>query len=410
MIQRLGMISPILKSLVSPYLKESHLEELRSILSKVCYAESTDKIIYRTITFNELEKIDLSSVRELIISLSNKAYHEDFLTNKMKEIKAKWSTKSIPTEVITEKGNSTCLGDLTEFTAELEDTLETIYKILSNKHVAIIERECEEFLKNLLRVNDIVDNLKKLQQRWMLYDDLFSSPDMKKQMGGEFQTFENSSKTLLNIFKKIELKNHALSVWRIPQIDDHILKITAGQNILQANIEMHLNSKRQAFCRLYLLSDEELLDILANFYKNLNVFNSYLNKMFDSVHMIRINEDQGETFINAIVSQNHELVQFDNIPFSAKESLEETLELLQTMMKGKMKELITKRYEEISQGAKEEKFETFDLEKFVKENVLQCSMVAFEAFWMSFIHGCISKQDDEFISGINSMVLYRNCL
>jgi Dynein heavy chain, N-terminal region 2 len=408
MIQRLSYLSPLLKSLLWPYLKELHLEELRKLLNKVCWEDWPDKIITKTITISELEKIDLLPVRESIIQLSNKAYHEDFLTNKLKEIKSNWSIKSIPTDILTEKNGVTCLGDLRDFLEELEDTLQTIWKILSNKHVTIIQRDTEEFQKNLLKVNDIVESLKKLQQRWILYDDLFSWPDLKKQMGNEFATFENSSKMLLNIFKKIEVKNHALSVWRIPQIDDHILKITANQTILQTNIELHLNNKRQSFYRLYLLSDQELVDILANFYKNLNIFNTYLGKMFDSVNSIRLNEGIGETFINAIISNNQEIIQFDDIPFSAKESLEETLELLQGMMRMKIKDLIVKKHDEILIGSKEEKFETFDLEKFVKDNVMQCSLLAFECFWMNFIYNCVSKQDDEFLGGISNMIIYRN--
>ena len=147
-------------------------------------------------------------------------------------------------------------------------------------------------------------------------------------MPTEASQFDVSSKMLLAIFKKIEMKNAATNLWRIPQIDDHLLKVSNSFEQLQVAVEGHLDYKRQKFYRLYLLTNEEMLDMLANYYKNVNVFNTYISKMFDSVSSIKLVEEAGDHFIVALVSYNGEALTFPNIAFQSKGSLEEVMDQL----------------------------------------------------------------------------------
>ena len=69
-----------------------------------------------------------------------------------------------------------------------------------------------------------------------------------------------------------------------------------------------------------------MLDMLANYYKNVGVFNTYISKMFDSVSSIKLVEESGDHFINALVSYNGETLTFPNIAFQSKGSLEEVMD------------------------------------------------------------------------------------
>ena len=352
------------------------------------------------VSLADLESINIDAVRQEAISVSIKAYHEDFLTNLLKEVKNRWANMVVPVGPIDTKPDITALGELKEFMEVLEDSQQTLNKILSNKHVGIILRETTDLQKGLARIEDLVGRLAKLQLRFVFFDDLLFSADIKKQMPTEASTFEVAAKLLLGVFKKVEMKNSAMGIWKIPQIEDHIMKVTNYFDQLQTNVEALLDVKRQKFCRLYLLTNEEMLDLLANFYKNMGVFNAYLGKMFDSVASIRIFEDAGEHFINAIVSLNGEAITFPNIHFHSKGSLEDVMDQLLQVMKAKIKELIFKRNDDIIEATKNIKLELFELDKYCRDNILQPSLLAFDFFLQQLVVNSVGKGEDGLLDNV----------
>ena len=400
--KKLGHVSPLIKAIVSPYLRDSHLEELKKVYARIASPEVTAAILAGSITVGEVERLEVEQVRNEVIAVANKAYHEDFLTNKLKELKVEWAAMQVPMGPMEQRTEFVGMVGVPEFNEKLEDALQTISKILSNKHVTLMQREAEDFQKNLAKIQDIVDRLAQLQAKFLFFDDLFLSPDLKKHLSNESIVFENASKLLLALYRRVESRSNAMGIWRTQQLEDHLAKVTAAFDQLQVNVESHLVQKRQRFGRLYLLTNEEMLDLMGNFYKNTSVFNAYLNKMFDSVSAIKVIEDMGESAICGIVSPNGELMQFSEIPFNSKGALEEVLEQLQTVMKTKIKELIFKRFDELVEGTKNIRLEEFEIDKFAKDNLLQSSLLSVDYFFGQLIVNSVGKGEDGFLDSVLS--------
>lgn len=399
-LQTLEQMSPMLKAMVSPYLKQSHIEELSAIYRKFGGESNIERLIEGKVAVGELQSMGLFDVRLDITAIAIRAYHEDYLSTMLRDLKKKWIKVSVPFGPLEQNPDITGITQLNIFYGEVEEGAEILNKILSNKYAKIIFKETEEFKKSIQRAEEIVSKLYGLQTKYCFFESLFASPDMKKQMPTEGQAFDNAAKLFLTNLKKVELKNNALGLHRIHQLEDNIAKLTVAFDSMSATLEKHLDEKRQTFCRLYLLSDSELLDLLSNFYKNVTVFNKYLSKMFDSVATLRVVDDSGEYIINGLQSANNEVIPFEDSPFHSRGSLEEVLEQILNVMRTKIKQLIFKRYNELVDSTRSIDLEKFDFEKPVKDNLNQCTMVSVESYFSQLLINSIGKGEDGFVDSV----------
>jgi hypothetical protein len=393
-------LSPFYKSALSPFLKESHFEELLKIYEQITDKSKAETIIKGEATWSQINELNIAKVRQDVIGVAVKAYHEDNLQSMLKELKAKWSKINIPFMALPHNPDIYGFADLRPLIYDLEDGLHTLGKLLANKYVGIILKETEDYQKLLTKVHESLSRLNSIQQKFVFFDALFMSPDMKKQLPTDGVAFDNAAKIFLGMIKKIEAKSTVLTVHRLPQFEDNMGKMQQAFEGLEKNLDRHLSMKRQKFTRLYLMSDSELLDMLSNFYKNVNVFNQHLSKMFDSVAGIRVVEDGGDVHINGIYSDNQETIAFPDIAFHSKGSLEDVMIELLAVMQAKVKESIFKKFDDLLDGTRMVDLEKFDLERFTKDSVMQSTLVSIDCYLGQLLINSIGKGDDGFLESV----------
>lgn len=393
-------MSPFFKAVVSPYLKDSHLAELKTVYSKLADEHTTERLLEGRITVGELEKIDLQSSRHEIIGIANKAYHEDLLLTMLKDLKSKWVKVVVPFGSMDHNPDIIGLINLQAFYDEVEEGLQTLNKLLSNKYAAIITKDAEDFQKTLQKTMEIVKRLSILQAKYVFFDGLFASPDMKKHLPSEGLMFDSTSKAFLSLLKKVELKNQALGLRKIPQIEDGISKLMTTFETLESTLDKYLETVRQKFSRLYLLSDTELLDLLSNYYADLTIFNKHLSKMFDSIASVKVSDDNSEPVIVGFSSFNNETISFPDSPFHLRGSLEEVLDQLLNIMKLRIKQVIFKKYEELLDATRSIDLEKYDFEKFCKDQVLQATLLSLDTYLNQLLVNSIGKGEEGFVDSI----------
>lgn len=96
-----------------------------------------------------------------------------------------------------------------------------------------------------------------------------------------------------------------------------------------------METKRQAFPRFYFLSNDELIDILANS-QNLKVIQGHLKTCFDNIVKIDIKDEE---IVEAMNSNEKEKVPFKK-PVKARGMIEVWLEQLQNTMKENLYQLM----------------------------------------------------------------------
>ena len=98
---------------------------------------------------------------------------------------------------------------------------------------------------------------------------------------------------------------------------------------IQKKLEDYLEKKRGDFPRFYFLSNDELLEILANS-NNMEVIQQNLRTCFDNINKLEINNDNMD--ILAMISSEGEKVNFIKCP-RAKGQVEVWLALVQNAMR-----------------------------------------------------------------------------
>lgn len=103
---------------------------------------------------------------------------------------------------------------------------------------------------------------------------------------------------------------------------------------IQKKLEDYLENKRAAFPRFYFLSNDELLEILANS-QNLDVIQQHLKTCFDNLVKLEINELD----IVAMFSNEGERVPFNKVQ-KARGQVEQWLDSVQAEMRNTLQRLL----------------------------------------------------------------------
>uniref|UniRef100_A0A8C4ZUY6 Dynein, axonemal, heavy chain 6 n=1 Tax=Gadus morhua TaxID=8049 RepID=A0A8C4ZUY6_GADMO len=109
-----------------------------------------------------------------------------------------------------------------------------------------------------------------------------SAPDIQRELGAEAKMFQQVDKSWKEIMRRVNMQPNAL--WAATQ--PGLLEIFQNNNALldqiQKCLEAYLESKRVIFPRFYFLSNDELLEILAQT-RNPQAVQPHLRKCFDAI-------------------------------------------------------------------------------------------------------------------------------
>ena len=162
--------------------------------------------------------------------------------------------------------------------------------ILGSRYVKPLRTEAETWKKNLFTLNQVVEEWVTCQKNWIYLENIFAAADIKKQLPTESQKFESVDKFFKLLMNKTVKNTNAL---RTVKNNPNLLKdLKVNNEILddiQKKLEDYLENKRAAFPRFYFLSNDELLEILANS-QNLDVIQQHLKTCFDNLVKLDIQE------------------------------------------------------------------------------------------------------------------------
>lgn len=135
----------------------------------------------------------------------------------------------------------------------------------------------------------------------MYLENLFASPEIKNTMPEESASFDKVDKFFKDQMKKVDMNRYLAKV-----IDKNSKKLWEKNkdilNTIQKALDALLETKRNIFPRFYFLSNDELLEIMAN--PDVNSVEKNLKKCFDGIHKIK--SESG--VIMAIISPEGEVI------------------------------------------------------------------------------------------------------
>lgn len=153
-------------------------------------------------------------------------------------------------------------------------------------------------------------------------ESIFSAPDIQRQLPNEASLFSQVHSSWKAIMLKAEKNPLAISICTDTDLLQTLIKNNQQLDQIMLYLEAYLESKRVVFPRFYFLSNDELIEIIAQA-RNTRAVQPHMNKCFDAIWRIQFKnddkegnpliadkEDSSPTNIVAMISPEKEIVKF----------------------------------------------------------------------------------------------------
>uniref|UniRef100_A0A8C8RP36 Dynein axonemal heavy chain 6 n=1 Tax=Pelusios castaneus TaxID=367368 RepID=A0A8C8RP36_9SAUR len=173
--------------------------------------------------------------------------------------------------------------------------------IASSRYVGPLKARVDEWQKQLSLFSQTLEEWLTCQRNWLYLESIFSAPDIQRQLPGEAKMFLQVDKSWKEIMRKVNRLPNALRLLESFQNNNGLL------DQIQKCLEAYLESKRVIFPRFYFLSNDELLEILAQT-RNPQAVQPHLRKCFDSISKLEFammtptEGEQEKVFTNDILA------------------------------------------------------------------------------------------------------------
>ncbi|KAF3826620.1 hypothetical protein GH733_009145 [Mirounga leonina] len=238
---------PVIIDLRNPTLKARHWAAIEQTVD----ASLVDLEI--PLTLQKLSELRVFDFGQEIQDISGQASGEAALETILKKVEDSWKTTEFV--ILPHRDSKDVL---------LDDSTINIATIASSRYVGPLKTRVDDWQKQLALFNQTLEEWLNCQRNWLYLESIFNAPDIQRQLPAEAKMFLQVDKSWKEIMRKTFQNNNAL----LDQI--------------QKCLEAYLESKRVIFPRFYFLSNDELLEILAQT-RNPQAVQPHLRKCFDSI-------------------------------------------------------------------------------------------------------------------------------
>ncbi|CAM9165901.1 unnamed protein product, partial [Choristocarpus tenellus] len=274
--------APLMLLMSSPGIKSRHWDE-------IVKATSIGLPYVQDFSLRDLLDADLQSYCAEIEETCVAASKEYSLEKNMDTMEAEWSDLVFETKEYRTSGTR-ILASVDETQQLLDDHIVKTQAMRGSRFIRPFVDRITEWDKTLNDLQDIMDNWLKMQATWLYLEPIFSSDDIMRQMPVEGKLFASVDMTWRDNMLKTFVDPAVLSVARRPGFLDALIDGNEKLDIIQKGLNEYLETKRLAFPRFYFLSNDELLEILAETKDPLRV-QPHLKKCFDGISKLEFQEN-----------------------------------------------------------------------------------------------------------------------
>uniref|UniRef100_A0A6E8VFP2 AAA+ ATPase domain-containing protein n=1 Tax=Anopheles coluzzii TaxID=1518534 RepID=A0A6E8VFP2_ANOCL len=280
---------PVLGFLRNPALKTRHWIKIEQILNRHL-AEETEIYLH---TFEDANAFEEDIAAELM-EVSNMASAEAGLETLLNKVENAW--KELELTVISHRDHRDVfvLAGVDEIQTVLDESSINVTTVAASRHVGPIKPKVDDWVSQLDLFSRTLDEWTQCQQSWIYLEAIFSAPDIQRQLPHETQMFLQVDKAWKDLMRRTQKAPLALAAMTA----EGVLEQLQINNVLLEKVtrclEAYLEVKRMAFPRFYFLSNDELLEILAQT-KNPYAVQPHLSKCFDAIAKIEFGKKKTET-------------------------------------------------------------------------------------------------------------------
>lgn len=313
---------PLVSVLRNPGIRARHWEKMAEIIGQPL-------VLDETTTLSKILDLNLSQHLESFEKISEAATKEFSLQKTLSKMKDEWETLSFVFVDYKESGTK-ILSSVEDTQALLDDQIIKLQTMKGSQFVKPIEEELLVWEKTLILVQEIIDAWLQVQQTWLYLEPIFTSDDIMAQMPVEGRKYKMVDKTWRDIVGDAGSNPKILVVTALPNLLNKLKESNILLEDIQKGLNEYLERKRLFFPRFFFLSNDELLEILAETKDPMRV-QPHLKKCFEGIASLTF---QDNTKIIAMCSSENEKIRLKEViePALAKGAVEKWLLQVEKVM------------------------------------------------------------------------------
>ncbi|XP_030566728.1 dynein heavy chain 6, axonemal [Drosophila novamexicana] len=394
---------PVIGYLRNPNLRARHWTEIEDLLARKFFQEPNIKIS----TYEESHAFDDEANAEALMQISSQATGETQLENMLKAIETMWKETELSIVPHHDQKDVFLLAGTEELQAVLDDANVNINTIAASKFVGPIKARVDEWIAALDQFGKTFEAWMDCQGAWIYLEAIFASADIQRQLPNEAKMFNQVDKNFKEIVRQAKKVALALPTMSSVEVYDMLVEDNRLLDAISRGLEAYLEVKRVVFPRFYFLSNDELLEILAQT-RIPQAVQPHLRKCFDAIYRLEFGQKEGgdgkmipTNDIIAFLSPEGEKLQFGK-GLKARGAVEEWLSKVEDAMFVSVKRYMRFGYQ--CYGAKER-------DEWFQDHPNQVVLTVSQVQWAADIHRIFEGKEKTAISIIEKMTKFEvKCL
>lgn len=274
-IEKMGKNLPSIEVLSNKGLRERHWENINEIMGI--------SFNYKEGSLREILQKGVDSYLGSIEDISDTASKEFKLENMLDKMEKDWQELRFNLIKWKNRGISIFQGSsIEDIQALLDDHTIKAQTIRSNPNVKFMEERAIKWEKLMLYVQDVLEVWIEVQAKYLYLEPIFNFEDINKNLAIEAEKFGKVNMAWVETMKFVENDSLVLSLEKIPDLFETLKNCIKLIEEIEKGLEQHLEEKRLEFPRFFFLSNEDLINILAETRDPLLV-QPHLKKCFEGI-------------------------------------------------------------------------------------------------------------------------------
>ncbi|RYY33023.1 hypothetical protein EON62_04690, partial [archaeon] len=249
----------------------------------------------------------VASIEEVCVNASK----EFSLERALDRMETEWQPVVLDLKPYSTSGTHILAGASSEeVQALLDDHIVKSSTMAASRYAKALESRIKTWMSNLTEIQSVLDMWLKVQSTWLYLSPIFSSDDIMHQMPVEGTRFQQVDSTWRALMRGAVADARALHALRQPSMLDLLTESHELLEKILKGLNDYLEAKRLIFPRFFFLSNDELLEILAET-KDPQRVQPHLRKCFEGIASLQFDPNN---FIEAMISAEGERVKFAPAP------------------------------------------------------------------------------------------------
>ncbi|KAG7190743.1 hypothetical protein KM043_006815 [Ampulex compressa] len=295
---------PLITDLKNPAMRARHWRKVKDTIYRD-FDEMSEEF-----TLDAIADMQMQNFAEQINEISNAATMELAIEQGLQHIAEVWENMPIEMMPYKDKGIYK-LKAIDDIIQALEDHQVQLSSMKSTRFVEPFALEVDYWERTLSTIGEVLEMVLVVQRGYIYMDNIFNTDDIRKQLPKETDDFDDMSRQWAEITSQMADHGLALQATHIPHgLLEVLNKLSDKLEALQRALEQYLETKRHVFPRFYFISNEDLLEILANARKP-ELVQPHIRKLFENIRTLKLVKSiTGKQLANGMLSSDGEYVEF----------------------------------------------------------------------------------------------------